>query len=70
MFCLFTVTGTVLTFGEVLSFADTMLFVCAFVNLLGVYFLLPVIRTEMRDYLRDRRSGALKELGDEVGSTS
>lgn len=68
VFCLFTVTGTVLTFGEVLSFADAMLFVCAFVNLLGVYFLLPVIRSEMRDYLRDRRSGALKELGDEVST--
>lgn len=66
--CLFTVTGTVLTFGEVLSFADAMLFVCAFVNLLGVYFLLPVIRSEMRDYLRDRHSGALKELGDEVST--
>ncbi len=66
VFCLFTVTGTVLTFGEVLSFADAMLFVCAFVNLLGVYFLLPVIRTEMHDYLRDRRSGTLKELGEEV----
>lgn len=69
VFCLFTVTGTVLTFGEVLSFADAMLFVCAFVNLLGVYFLLPVIRTEMRDYLRDRRSGALEELGHEVGTS-
>ena len=66
VFCLFTVTGTVLTFGEVLSFADAMLFVCAFVNLLGVYFLLPVIRTEMREYLHDRRTGALKDLGDEV----
>ncbi len=70
IFCLFTVTGTVLTFGEVLRFADAMLFVCAFVNLLGVYFLLPVIRSEMRDYLRDRRSGTLKELGEEVTSTS
>ncbi len=69
VFCLFTVTGTVLTFGEVLSFADAMLFVCAFVNLLGVYFLLPVIRTEMREYLHDRRAGTLKELGDEATTT-
>lgn len=68
VFCLFTVTGTVLTFGEVLRFADAMLFVCAFVNLLGVYFLLPVIRSEMREYLHDRRTGALARLGDAVSS--
>ena len=59
VFCLFTVVGTVLTFGEVLSFADAMLFLCAFVNLLGVYLLLPVIKREMREYLADRKSGEL-----------
>jgi AGCS family alanine or glycine:cation symporter len=61
VFCLFTVIGTVLTFGEVLAFADAMLFLCAFVNLLGVYLLLPVVKNEMREYLADRRSGELAE---------
>ena len=61
IFCLFTVTGTVLTFGEVLAFADAMLFLCAFVNLLGVYFLLPVVKSEMKEYLADRKSGRLAE---------
>ena len=63
IFCLFTLTGTILTFGQVLAFADAMLFVCAFVNLLGVYFLLPVIKEEMRQYLADRKSGRLLQLG-------
>ena len=57
IFCFFTVTGAVLTFGEVLGFADAMLFLCAFVNLFGVYLLLPVVRHEMREYLAARRSG-------------
>jgi len=61
VFCLFTVIGTVLTFGQVLNFADAMLFLCAFVNLLGVYLLLPVIKREMREYLADRKSGELAE---------
>ncbi|SDI05204.1 alanine or glycine:cation symporter, AGCS family [Arthrobacter subterraneus] len=65
IFLFFTVTGTVLTFGQVLSFADSALFVCAFVNLLGVYMLLPVIKKEMRDYLADRKSGKLLDLGTE-----
>ncbi len=63
VFLSFTVMGAVLTFGEVLAFADAFLFVCAFVNLLGVYFLLPVIKREMNDYLRDRKDGRLYQLG-------
>ncbi|GAB3541847.1 alanine/glycine:cation symporter family protein [Arthrobacter tecti] len=65
VFLFFTVTGCVLTFGQVLSFADSALFVCAFVNLLGVYMLLPVIKREMKAYLADRKSGKLLELGTE-----
>ncbi len=65
VFLFFTVTGCVLTFGQVLSFADAALFVCAFVNLLGVYMLLPVIKKEMKEYLADRKSGKLYDLGDE-----
>ena len=63
VFLSFTVIGSVLTFGEVLSFADAFLFVCGFVNLLGVYFLLPKIRTEMKEYIADRNSGRLAQLG-------
>ena len=63
VFLFFTVAGTLLTFGQVLAFADNFLFVCAFVNLLGVYLLLPVIKREMNDYLADRESGLLAELG-------
>lgn len=65
VFCSFTVIGTVLTFGNVLSFADAMLFLCAFVNLIGVYLLLPVIKAEMRTYLEDRKSGALAREASE-----
>ncbi|WP_342451722.1 alanine:cation symporter family protein [Arthrobacter sp. H16F315] len=63
VFLFFTVVGTVLTFTQVLNFADAALFVCAFVNLLGVYLLLPVIKREMKEYLADRKSGKLKVLG-------
>ncbi|OLT41143.1 D-alanine glycine permease [Serinicoccus sp. CNJ-927] len=63
VFLAFTVLGTILSFGQVLSFADNFLFVCAFVNLLGVFILLPVIKREMKEYLADRKSGKLAELG-------
>jgi alanine or glycine:cation symporter, AGCS family len=59
LYCGFTVIGTVLTLDTVLDFADSMLFLCAFVNLLACYLLLPVVRRELRDYMAQRRSGEI-----------
>lgn len=63
VFLTFTVAGCVLTFQNVLDFADAFLFVCAFVNLLGVYLLLPVIKREMKAYLADYKDGRLAAYG-------
>jgi alanine or glycine:cation symporter, AGCS family len=72
IYLFFTIAGCVLTFSEVISFADAALFVCGFVNLLGVYLLLPVIKRDMKEYLADRKSGKLHLLGNEPtdGSTA
>ncbi|NAZ81854.1 amino acid carrier protein [Kineococcus sp. R8] len=66
VYCLFTVVGTVLTFGQVLDLADAMLFVCALVNIIGLYLLAPVVKAEVREYLADRRSGALAREAQET----
>ncbi|WP_066637334.1 alanine/glycine:cation symporter family protein [Serinicoccus hydrothermalis] len=63
VFLLFTVMGCVLSFGQLIDFTNVILFLCAFINLLGVYFLLPVIKKEMKEYWADYRSGKLFELG-------
>ncbi|MBY6685128.1 alanine:cation symporter family protein [Rhodococcus sp. BP-149] len=55
IFCLFTVVGTVLSLGSVLDFADAALFALAFVNIIGLYLLLPVVKRELRDYMAHRR---------------
>ncbi|MGB6183270.1 MAG: alanine/glycine:cation symporter family protein [Rhodococcus sp. (in: high G+C Gram-positive bacteria)] len=57
IFCLFTVIGTVLSLGSVLDFADAALFALAFVNIIGLYLLLPVVRRELRDYMEFRKTG-------------
>mgnify|MGYP006197137411 CR=1 FL=1 len=62
IFCLFTVVGTVMTFTSVLTFADSMLFVCAIVNLLACYLLLPKVREELRSFREGRRTGQIKEV--------
>lgn len=64
VFLLFTVMGCVVSFGQLIDFTNVILFLCAFVNLLGVYFLLPVIKREMKEYWADYRSGKLYDLGN------
>jgi AGCS family alanine or glycine:cation symporter len=62
VFCLFTVVGTVLTFDSVLGFADAMLFVCAIVNLLACYLLLPKVRDELRSFRAGLADGTIEEV--------
>ncbi|GAA1930579.1 alanine/glycine:cation symporter family protein [Nocardioides lentus] len=69
-FCAFTVVGTVISFGSVIDFADSMLFVCAIVNLLACYLLLPVVKRELRSFREGRRSGAITPVPHEERSTT
>jgi AGCS family alanine or glycine:cation symporter len=62
IFCLFTVVGSVMTFESVLEFADSMLFVCAIVNLLACYILLPKVREEMRSFLDGIKGGRIEQV--------
>ena len=70
VFCLFTVVGSVIAFASVLSFADAMLFVCAIVNLLGCYLLLPKVRDELRAWYRGRKDGTITEVPVEERATT
>ncbi|HJA37942.1 MAG TPA: alanine:cation symporter family protein [Candidatus Brevibacterium intestinigallinarum] len=62
---MFIVIGCIASFGQIVNFADAALFCCAFVNILGLYILMPVVKKEMKEYLADRKSGRLHELGAE-----
>ena len=62
IYCAFVVIGTVLTFSAVLSFADAMLFVCALVNIFGLYLLLPEMRKLLRDYTTARKAGEIQPV--------
>jgi AGCS family alanine or glycine:cation symporter len=59
--CLFVVVGCVATFSKVVEFADAALFMCAFINILGLYLLMPVVKKEMKKYLADRKAGTLND---------
>ena len=59
--CVFVVIGCVATFSKVVEFADAALFMCAFINILGLYMLMPVVKKEMKKYLADRKAGTLND---------
>ena len=59
LFLFFVVVGSSMQLGAVIDFSDAMIFAMAFPNLLGCYFLLPVVKKELNEYWADYKSGKL-----------
>ena len=51
LFCSCIVIGSALSLGAVTDFSDGMLLAMCFPNLIGVYFLLPVVRKELKAFV-------------------
>jgi AGCS family alanine or glycine:cation symporter len=63
LFLAFVVIGSSMQLGSVIDFSDAMIFAMAFPNILGIYFLLPVVKKELDDYWADYRAGRLQKFG-------
>ncbi len=59
LFLFFVILGSSMQLGAVIDFSDAMIFAMAFPNLLGCYFLLPVVKKELNEYWDDYKSGRL-----------
>jgi AGCS family alanine or glycine:cation symporter len=59
LFLFFVVVGSSMQLGSVIDFSDAMIFAMAFPNLLGCYFLLPVVKKELNEYWADYKAGKL-----------
>ncbi|GAA4841169.1 alanine/glycine:cation symporter family protein [Garicola koreensis] len=59
--CVMIVIGCVVTFANIIDFADAALFLCIFINVIGLCILAPVVKKEMQQYIADRRAGRLME---------
>jgi AGCS family alanine or glycine:cation symporter len=59
LFLFFVIVGSSMQLGAVIDFSDAMIFAMAFPNLLGCYFLLPVVKKELNEYWDDYKSGRL-----------
>ncbi|MFC1719612.1 alanine/glycine:cation symporter family protein [Pseudomonadota bacterium] len=63
LFLCFIVVGSSMQLGSVIGFSDAMIFAMAFPNILGIYFLLPVVKKELDEYWADYKGGRLKKFG-------
>lgn len=63
LFLGFVIAGASMQLGSVIEFSDAMIFAMAFPNVLGIYFLLPVVRREVNEYWADYKAGRLQKFG-------
>jgi AGCS family alanine or glycine:cation symporter len=64
MFLSFVVIGASMELGSVIDFSDAMIFAMAFPNMLGIYFLVPVVKKELNEYWAEYKAGTLQKFGD------
>jgi len=60
LFCMFVVVGAASSLSGVLNFSDAMILAMAFPNIVGLYFLMPVVRRELDDYVSRIESGEIE----------
>lgn len=63
LFLGFVIAGASMQLGSVIDFSDAMIFAMAFPNVLGIYFLLPVVKRELNEYWADYKAGRLQKFG-------
>lgn len=59
IFCLFIVIGAAASLGPVIDFSDAMLFSMAIVNIIALYFLMPIVKRELHSYRNRLQSGQI-----------
>ncbi len=62
IFCVFVVIGAAANLGPVIDFSDASIFAMAVVNILGLYFLMPIVKRELNSYLSRLKSGEIKKF--------
>ena len=61
IFCVFVVIGAATNLGPVIDFSDASIFAMALVNIIGLYFLMPIVKDELKSYFSRLDSGEIKK---------
>ena len=59
-FCGFVVLGAATNLGPVIDFSDAAIFAMALVNIVGLYFLMPIVKRELNHYMDRLNKGEFK----------
>ena len=62
IFCIFVIIGAAANLGPVIDFSDAAIFAMAVVNIIGLYFLMPIVKRELSSYLTRLESGEIKKF--------
>ncbi|MFN0262944.1 alanine/glycine:cation symporter family protein [Tepidamorphus sp. 3E244] len=62
IFCIFVVIGAAANLGPVIDFSDAAIFAMAVVNIIGLYFLMPIVKRELDSYLSRLKSGEIRKF--------
>ena len=62
IFCAFVALGCMVQLGPLLDISDAFVFLICVPNILGLYFLAPIVKAEMDDYVRRLDSGEIKRF--------
>jgi AGCS family alanine or glycine:cation symporter len=60
IFCAFVALGCVVQLGPILDISDALVFLICVPNILGLYFLAPIVKREMQSYFARIESGDIK----------
>ena len=61
-FCAFVFIGAISSLDAVLDFSEAALFAMAIFNIIGLYFLMPIVTKELNSYLARLASGEIKRF--------
>lgn len=61
IFCCFTVIGAASSLESVINFTDALIFAMALFNILALYCLMPVVKSELNIYLAKLKSGEISK---------
>ncbi|UWQ62049.1 alanine:cation symporter family protein [Leisingera caerulea] len=61
IFCIFVVIGAAANLGPVIDFSDAAIFAMAVVNIIALYFLMPIVKRELNSYMSRLKTGEIKK---------
>ena len=57
LFLLFVVIGAAASMNSIWAFSDAMIFAMVFPNMIGLYFLFPIVKKQLNRYLKAIKEG-------------